>query len=132
MGDLEPGGPASDFDMLAASLRADAADLKTFLEVLANKLSGALPNMVRVEREGGLFKKEHAVQSIRIQIEEHGYEIRRAAGGLEARLNHQVRGIVLKNEVMRLDQWIEALSAHLTKHVESSASARNALDQLVR
>ena len=132
MGDLEPGGPASDFDMLAASLRADAADLKTFLEVLANKLSGALPNMVRVEREGGLFKKEHAVQSIRIQIEEHGYEIRRAAGGLEARLNHQVRGIVLKNEVMRLDQWIEALSAHLTKHAESSASARNALDQLVR
>ena len=131
MGDLS-GGPASDFDMLAASLRADAADLKTFLEVLANKLSGALPNMVRVEREGGLFKKEHPVRSIRIEIEEHGYEIRRAASGLEARLNHQVRGIVLKNEVMRLDQWIEALSAHLTKHAESSASARNALDQLVR
>jgi hypothetical protein len=131
MGDLS-GGPASDFDLLAASLRADAADLKTFLEVLANKLSGALPNMVRVEREGGLFKKEHPVQSIRIQIEEHGYEIRRAASGLEARLNHQVRGIVLKNEVMRLDQWIEALSAHLTKHAESSASARIALDQLVR
>ena len=131
MGDLS-GGPASDFDLLAASLRADAADLKTFLEVLANKLSGALPNMVRVEREGGLFKKEHPVRSIRIQIEEHGYEIRRAASGLEARLNHQVRGIVLKNEVMRLDQWIEALSAHLTKHAESSASARNALDQLVR
>lgn len=131
MGDLS-GGPASDFDLLAASLRADAADLKTFLEVLANKMSDALPNMVRVERAGGLFQKEHPVQSIHIQIEEHGYEIRRVAGGLEARLNHQVRGIVLKNEVMRLEQWIEALSAHLTKHAESSASARNALDHMVR
>jgi hypothetical protein len=132
MGDLEPSGPASNFDMLAASLRADAADLKTFMEVLATKLADALPNMVRVEREGGLFKKEHRVQAIRIQIEEHGYELRRAASGIEARLNHQVRGIVLKNEVMRLDQWIEALSAHLTRHAESSASARNALDQMVR
>jgi hypothetical protein len=131
MGDLSS-GPASDFDLLAASLRADAADLKTFLEVLAMKLSDALPNMVRVERQGGLFKKEHPVQAIHIQIEEHGYEIRRAASGLEARLNHQVRGIVLKNEVMRLDQWIEALSQHLTRHAETSASARNALDQLVK
>jgi hypothetical protein len=131
MGDVSS-GPASNFDLLAASLRADAADLKTFLEVLATKMSDALPNMVRVEREGGLFKKEHPVRSIRIQIEEHGYEIRRAASGIEARLNHQVRGIVLKNEVMRLDQWIEALSEHLTRHAESSASARSALDQLVR
>ena len=56
MGDLEPSGPASNFDLLAASLRADAADLKTFMEVLATKLSDALPNMVRVEREGGLFR----------------------------------------------------------------------------
>jgi hypothetical protein len=131
MGDLS-GGPASNFDLLAASLRADAADLKTFLEVLAAKLSDALPNMVRVEREGGLFKKEHPVRSIRIQIEEHGYEIRRAAGGIEARLNHQVQGIVLKNEVMQLDRWIVALSEHLTKHAESSASARSALDDMVR
>lgn len=131
MGDLSS-GPASNFDMLAASLRADAADMKTFLEVLAAKLSDALPNMVRVEREGGLFKKEHRVQSIRIQIEEHGYEIRRVASGIEARLNHQVRGITLKNEVMRLDHWIEALSEHLTRHAENSATVRSALDDLVR
>jgi hypothetical protein len=131
MGDLSS-GPESNFDLLAASLRADATDLKTFLEVLAAKMSGALPNMVRVEREGGLFRKEHAVRSILIQIEEHGYEIRRAASGIEARLNHQVRGIVLKNEVLRLDQWIDALSQHLARHAESSAAARNALDKLVR
>ena len=131
MGDLS-GGPASNFDLLAASLRADAADLRTFLEVLATKLSEALPSMVHVEREGGVFKKEHRVQAIRVQIEDRGYEIRREGGGLEARLNHQVRGITLKNQVVRLDQWIEALSEHLSKHAESSASARNALDQLVR
>jgi hypothetical protein len=125
-------GPAADFDMLAASLRADAADVKTFLEVLATKLSGALPSLVQVEREGGIFKKEHRVRAIRVQIEEHGYELRHAASGLEARLYHQVQGITLKNQVVRLDEWIEALSEHLTRHAETSASARSALDQLVR
>jgi hypothetical protein len=131
VGDLSS-GPASNFDLLAASLRADAADLKTFLEVLAKKLTDALPSMVQVEREGGVFKKEHRVRAIRVQIEERGYELRHEAGGLEARLNHQVHGITLKNEVVRLDEWIEALSRHLTTHAESSASARSALDQLVR
>jgi hypothetical protein len=131
MGDLS-GGPASDFDMLAASIRADAADMKTFLEVLASKLAGALPSMVQVEREGGLFKKEHPVRAIRVQIEERGYELRRAAAGIEARLYHHVQGVTLKNQVVRLDEWIGALSEHLTKHAETSATARNALDQLVR
>jgi hypothetical protein len=131
MGDLA-GGPASDFDMLAASLRADADDMKTFLEVLAGKLTGALPSLVQVEREGGLFKKEHPVRAIRVQIEEHGYELRRVADGIEARLYHQVHGITLKNQAVRLEEWIGALSQHLTRHAESNASARNALDQLVK
>ncbi len=124
--------PGSNFEMLAASLRADASDVKTFLEVLATKFSGALPSMVQVEREGGVFKKEHPVKAIRVQIEEHGYELRHAAGGIEPRLFHKVQGVTLKNQVVRLDEWIEALSEHLTRHAESSASTRSALDQLVR
>src|SRR5260370_39341534 len=123
MGD-QNSGPASNFDLLAASLRAGVSDLKTFMEVLAAKLSDALPNMVRVEREGGLFKKEHRVQAIRIQIEEHGYELRRASSGIEARLSHQVRGITLKNDGMRLDQWIDAPVEHPTPHSANSASRR--------
>ncbi len=126
------GGTAGDFDLLAASLRADAADLKTFLDVLATKLAGALPGMVELEREGGVFKKEHRVATIRIRIEDYVYEIRRAPSGLEAKLNHQVRGITLKNQVVRLEDWIVALSQHLARHAESNAAARNALDQLVR
>src|SRR5258708_3068916 len=131
MGDRKS-GPASNFDLLAASLRADAADLKTFMEVLAAKLSDALPNMVRVEREGGLFKKEHRVQAIRIQIEEHGYELRRAASAIEPRLTHQVRGLVLKKGVRGGARGIEGLPELLTRQAENSASARNALDQMVR
>jgi len=37
------GKEAEDFEMVAASLRADSADLRTFVEALAAKLEGALP-----------------------------------------------------------------------------------------
>ena len=40
------------FELVAASLRADATDLAAFVEALAVKLEGALPGSVRVERRG--------------------------------------------------------------------------------
>src|SRR5205823_3833051 len=100
MDQLSGGDPAMGFELVAASIRADASDLKTFLDVLAVKLEQALPGMVFIEREGGLFKRERKVQVIRIQIEDKLYDLARAGGGLEARLSHQVRGITLKNEVL--------------------------------
>jgi hypothetical protein len=126
------GDDPSGFDMLAASLRADAADLTTFLDVLGAKLAGALPGMVQLEREGGLFKKQHPVKAIRVSLEDRVYEIRREGARIDARLSHQVRGINLKNEALAVEQWIEALSRHLAEHAESSAAARSALEQLVR
>jgi hypothetical protein len=123
--------PAMGFELVAASIRADASDLKTFMDVLAVKLEQALPGMVYVEREGGLFKKERKVKLIRIQLEDKLYDLARAGTGLEARLSHQVRGITLKNEVMNLDAWITALSHHLSRHAASSAEARAALERLV-
>ena len=45
------------FDMVAAGLRADAADLDAFVEALAVKLEGALPGRVTIARQGGLFSR---------------------------------------------------------------------------
>lgn len=123
--------PASDFDLIAASLRANASDTAGFIEALAIKLEASLPGLVRVEREGGLFKREHRVKAIRIQLEESVYEVYRAAGGLEARLSQQVRGIVLKHETLHLDAWIDELSRHLARHAETSAEVRAALERLL-
>ena len=131
MDHLGGGDPAMGFELVAASIRADASDLKTFLDVLAIKLEQALPGMVYVEREGGLFKRERKVKVIRVQIDDKLYELARAGTGLEAHVSHQVRGITLKNEVMSLDAWITELSHHLSRHAASSAEARAALERLV-
>jgi len=131
MDQLGGGDPAMGFELVAASIRADASDLKTFMDALAVKLEQALPGMVLVERDGGLFRKERKVKAIRVQLEDRMYELSRAGLQVEAKVSHQVRGITLKNEVLRLEAWIAELSHHLTRHAESSAEARAALERLV-
>jgi hypothetical protein len=131
MDQLPSGDPAMSFDLVAASIRADLSDLKTFMDALAVKLEAALPGMVSVEREGGLFRKERKARAIHVQLDDKRYELARAGALLEARLSHQVRGITLKNEVLTLDAWITELSQHLARHAESSAEARAALERLV-
>jgi hypothetical protein len=51
-----------DFELVAASLRADAGDLGVFVEALAVKLEQALPQRTRVRRRAsGLFTKRPEV-----------------------------------------------------------------------
>jgi hypothetical protein len=125
------GDPALDFDMLSAAIRADAADLKTFMEALAVKLGEALPGHVAVEREGGLFQKEHRVRKVSVDLDDRHYELERLNTGVEARTAHQVRGIRLKTDVVGLDAWIEDLARRLAAHAQANAQARSALNRLI-
>lgn len=122
---------ALNFDMVAAAIRADAADMGTFMEALAAKLNEALPGHVEVEREGGLFQKEHRVRLITVDLQDRRYELERVRSAVEARLAHQVRGIRLKTEVIPLGDWIDTLARHLASYAETNAQARAALGKLV-
>ena len=62
--------PALSFDRVAASLRADSRDLAIFLEVLAAKLTDALPSAVSIEHEGGLLSRKR-VKRLQVQLGEH-------------------------------------------------------------
>ncbi|HTT86138.1 MAG TPA: hypothetical protein VMF60_02120, partial [Acidimicrobiales bacterium] len=75
---LEPGlGPPSaapsGFDMVAAQVRADAADTDTFFGVLVTKMRDALGDRVTVRHAGGLFKRDHPVIGISMDLT-HGGE----------------------------------------------------------
>jgi hypothetical protein len=121
---------ALSFDLLAASLRADARDLELFLEVLAAKLAAALPSGVSVERDGGLLSRKR-VKSVAVELGDHHYQLARGRGGLEGRHSHQVRGITLKTEVLSVEEWITALSRHLAEHARGSEQGRIALERLL-
>ena len=91
------------FELVAASLRADATDMAAFVEALAVKLEGALPGSVRVERRGGLFSREKRVRRIAVTMAETRYDLERDDGSLRTSRSSEVRGIVIKSEPLDLD-----------------------------
>ena len=117
------------FELVAASLRADTADLEVFVGTLAGKLAAALPDRVRVERSG--FLGRGAVRRIEVTISEARYELLHERGALRAARARVVKGIVLKTEELQLDEWIDALSRELADEAETSERCRAALQRLL-
>ncbi len=127
----DPGQPL-EMELLAASLRADSTDLKAFMEALATKLQGSLPNQTIVQRQSGLFAKEHPVKEIAVTLGDYQYRIKRERQGpLLAERVKVVRGIVLKSEQIPLEQWIDELAGSLAQEAANSFQARAALEQFL-
>jgi hypothetical protein len=120
---------AGGFELLAASLRADARDLDVFFDALATKLSAAFPESTTVEREG--FRGRGRVKAVSVTLGDDGYAIERASGSPKATRRQSVRGIVLKNEELQLDEWIDELSRALAESAEQSERGRLALERLL-
>jgi hypothetical protein len=119
-------------ELFAASLRADKADLRTFLEVLAVKMEGSLSDYTRVTRQGSIFSRERTVKEVIVSLADHQYRIGRGRQGpLVAVRAHMVRGIVLKTEQIPVDQWIEELSEALAQLAGSSTQTRAALERFL-
>ena len=125
-------GGTMGFELLAASLRADAGDTRAFVEALARKLENALPSRVHVDRRSGLFSHEHPVQRIQVQLGDWAYELICGPGStVDTRRTHLVRGVALKSEQIGLDEWIDTLSAELAELAQHSAQDHAALRRLL-
>jgi hypothetical protein len=121
----------ADLDLVAASLRADAADLDAFVEALAVRLEGALPGQVEVERKGGLLGANKRVRRIAVSLGDQRYEADVDRGRVTCRRRSVVRGIALKTQELELDAWIDALSRDLVEEGERSERGRQALSRLL-
>jgi hypothetical protein len=127
---MEPFDPQG-FDMLAASLRADTADLPSFLEALAAKLADALPGMVTVKRSGGLFAKSHPVAQIDVSLDDRRYTASVRGLMVETSIAHEVRGVRLSGDSVPLDEWITQMGAGLDAYAQRSAMGSAALRRLL-
>jgi hypothetical protein len=121
----------SEFDLLAASLRAETRDLEAFVEALATKLEGAFPERVRVDRKGGRLGRRRRVERLAVDLDEHRFELEREKSDVSCRKRNVVRGIVLKNEQLSLDRWIDALSGALAHTAGETERGREALQRLL-
>jgi hypothetical protein len=120
-----------DFDLVAASLRADTVDMHAFAAALAVKLEQALPGLVEVERKGGLFSKDKQVRSISATFGEQCYRLDVDGGRVEASRQRSVRGIVLHTDRLGLDEWIDGVSRELTAAASTSEQSRAALARML-
>ncbi len=119
-------------ELFAASLRADKSDLKTFLDTLAKKLEGSLPEYTKVTRQGSIFSRERPVKEIVVLLGEYQYRIGREKQGiLVAARAHTVRGIVLQTEQITVDQWIIEFSEALALLAIHSSQSRAALERFL-
>jgi hypothetical protein len=120
------------FDLVAASLRADTTDLNAFVEALAVKLEGALPDSVKVDRKGGgLLSRGKRVRRISIGMDEARYDLERVGESIQTSRCNEVRGIVIKSERLGLDEWIDALSRELMQRAQQSERSMLALQRLL-
>jgi hypothetical protein len=120
------------FELDAAGLRADGADVATYVEVLARKLEDALPAETEVRRRSkGLLSREKVVEAIDVALGEHRYTLRRRGGGVEATRAKEVRGVVIKREDVELSDWVSQLTAELRALAADSSRAREAFERLV-
>jgi hypothetical protein len=122
------------FDLAAAGLRVDGADLAMSVEVLAAKLEQALPGVARVERRGAgmLGRGEKRVRRVQVEIGSCCYQLTVDGPRVEGFRERQSGGIAIKREPLDPDAWIAALTADLRTEAERSAQARAALEELLR
>lgn len=128
--------PADDpagigFDMLAASIRADASELASFLTVLGRKLLDALPGQVILERERKRFRETDRIRRIEVTLDDQRFEMEEAGAVPVARISHVVRGMRLRSDDVQLDEWIEQLSRKLAEVAAKSARSRDAIAGLL-
>jgi hypothetical protein len=125
---------APGFDLVAARLRADSADLSAFVEGLAAKLEEAVPGCVRVQRvRSGGFRGPKLVRLVSVDLGGSRLELSREPGSdrVQTRRARISGGITLSSEALPIEQWIEELSEGLAREAEHSGQARQALERLL-
>ena len=123
-------------ELIAASLRADTADLEIYARVLSSNLIETLPpGAVRLERKRSLADRaagrDGRVEAVDVTLGEQRMTLKLGKHGPVGEVCKEVRGIVLSRQQVGMDVWIETLSAAIAETARSNAKAREVLQRFV-
>ncbi len=127
---------APSFNLVAAALRADSADVAIYARVLTESLSDALPpGTVTVDRERSVSDRMRGrpgeVSRIVVRLGDQIMSLSVNRGQPAAEICREVRGVVLSRTPVPLPEWTAALAGALVAHAERNAIAARALRKLV-
>ena len=117
-----------DFDLEAAWLRRAQGDLKAFMEALAVRLEGALPQHVTVERiRDGLFSNTTHVARIAVRTDSATYSLSFIKGVIAATKAKVVRGVVISTSAVPVPTWLSEIRAAAGAMAEQAGGAADVL-----
>ena len=122
---------ASDLDLVAASLRADGADVRVLVKVLVDQLSGALGSRLTAERAGGRFRRSDEIRSVRIDLGDDQFDAEVDGDTLRCSIGHSSGGIRIRSEKTDVATWLGRLLAALKAEAAHSQAVRLALENMV-
>jgi len=120
-----------DLDLAVASLRADAADVKSLLKMLVDDLGAGLGARLHVQRTGGVFRKGGDVRSVRIEVGDEEFEAVVEGEALRCGIGHASGGIRIRTEKTDMDGWLARLLGALRAEAARSQNVREALENLL-
>jgi hypothetical protein len=129
-------GDAPSFDLVAAALRADSADVAVYARVLTDSLGEALPvGVVDIARDRTVSDRMRGrpgeVSKITVRLGEQVLTLVNQQGRLVAEICKEVRGVVLSRRPAPVDEWLNELSRALVAYADQNARAAQVLRRLV-
>lgn len=122
----------SEVGVAGALAHAYAQDARTFLSLLAQVLTSALPDETEVERRGGLFQREKPIRKVTVTLGDTIYTLEdQGRGPLAAQRAKVVRGITLKTDAVPVEDWLADLSAQIAARAQQNEKAFFALKNLL-
>jgi hypothetical protein len=133
---MSESGDALDFDLVAAALRADSADVAVYARVLTDSLGEALPpGVVDIDRERTVSDRMRGrpgeVSKITVRLGEQVLTLVNQRGRVVAEICKEVRGVVLSRRPAAVDEWLAELARGLVAYADQNAQAAQVLRRLV-
>jgi len=114
-----------DFDMQAAWLRRFSSDAQSNLGAFALRLKEALPELVTVHEQRGLFSKSGKITGVSVDLGQNRYKLEIVSGRLSASIAMIVRGITLNTKTVDPAEWFVKLGEE-TKNASAHAQSLSA------
>ncbi|HLX47442.1 MAG TPA: hypothetical protein VKS82_03830 [Streptosporangiaceae bacterium] len=133
---MSESGDALSFDLVAAALRADSADVAVYARVLTDSLGEALPpGVVDIDRERTMSDRMRGrpgeVSKITVRLGEQVLTLVNQRGRLVAEICKEVRGVVLSRRPAPVEEWLAELARGLVAYADQNAQAARVLRRLV-
>jgi hypothetical protein len=108
--------------------RIYAEHQREFLDPLARLLESAVPELTEVTRRSSVLSRGRQVGEIQVELGDYRYRLAdRGRGPLVAERILSKRGIVLRTEALRVEQWIPEVGAALEVYAGEHEAAAVAM-----